>query len=281
MIFIFYRLSRITKLSLIIFIFCGVLSTRSGEDRPLYAQTVAKNQSFSKQLDIFIKSLIKASKDECIIIFGRYGNIIANEIDLNKLYFVSYNDLEYLLNQAVSESIDSLTLFSHPLLQDQKHFAIVFNEGLLTTINNNFDFHALFNISIPSLDDGPAVKMKFFVVGQGKIVIGYNRNAKIKHPDYGFATGNYDYKELFIMDAKIDSRGTPGVVNIKGISNPNEKPQWMKGPLNSDIHSMIITAGPTGRRQIITEYDLLGIRQKVLRPIMIEKLYNAKKPRKY
>ena len=170
MIFNFHKLSRITKLSLIIFIICGDFYSRFCEDLPISAQTVAqnlkltKNQSFSKQIGHFINNRIKASKDECVKIFGRYSEIIASELILDKLYFVSYKEVENLLDQAVSESIDSLTLFTYPLLQDPKGFAIVFNEGLLQQINKNFNFHGLFNISVPSVDDGSAVKMKFFVI---------------------------------------------------------------------------------------------------------------------
>jgi hypothetical protein len=261
-------------------IFYVAFNSGSSEDRLVYAQTVAKNlsltkdQSFSNKIEHFVKSLIKASKEECII-FGRYKEIIAREISLDKLYFVSYKEVENLLDRAVGESIDSLTLFTHPLLQDQKRFAIVFNEGLLTKINDNFDFHALFNISIPAIDGGSDIKMKFFIVGQGKIIVGYNRNAEIKHPDYDFATGNYDYKQLFTMDAKKDSRGNRGLFNIKGRSNPYEEPQWMKGPLNAGIHSLIITLDPAGRRQILIQYDLFGMKDRLLKPIPIEKLYHG------
>lgn len=156
MIFNFHKLSRITKLSLIIFIICGDFYSRFYEDLPIFAQAVAqnlkptKNQSFSKQIDHFLNNRIKASKDECVKIFGRYTEIIASELILDKLYFVSYKEVENLLDQAVSESIDSLTLFTSPLLQDPQGFAIVFNEGLLQQIK-----HKLLNpIPIEKLYDG-------------------------------------------------------------------------------------------------------------------------------
>jgi hypothetical protein len=279
---IFYKPRRLTELLIILLVFCGVFLVRCGEDRPLYAQTSEKNsqpttdQSFSKAVGHFIKSLRKAPKEEGVLVFGRYREIVAREISMDKLYVVSYQDVENLLNQAASGSIDSLTLFSHPLLQDQKRFAIVFNKELLTKINSNFNFHALFNISILAIDGGSDVKMIFFVIGQGKIIVGYNRNAKIKHPDYNLATGNYDYKELFIMDVNRDAQGNRGIFNIKGRSTPQAKPRWMKGPLNYDIHSMVITSDAAGHRQILTEYEALGMREKFLPPIPIEKLYHAK-----
>jgi hypothetical protein len=166
-------------------------------------------------------------------------------------------------------------LFTHPLLQDPEGLAIIFNADLLQQINKNFNFHGLFNISAPPIDSGDALKMQFLVVGQGKFIVGYNRNAKIKHPDYDFVTGHYDYNELFIMAAKKDLQGNPGLFDIKGVSNPDEKPRWMKGPLNVDIHSMIITSDNGNGRQIRIQYDLFGVKHKILKPIPIEKRYDG------
>jgi len=281
--FNYRQLSQITKLSLIFFIINSVCYSQTCENALFFAQTdvpklpLTEDQSFSKQIKHFLNHLIKASSDECVRIFGKYQAIIARELDMEKLYFVSYKEVEDLLNQAVKESIDSLTLFTLPLLQDQKGFAIVFNEELLQQINKNFNFHGLFNISIPSVEDGSAVRMKFLVIGQGKFIAGYDRNAKIKHPDYNFATGMYDYRELFIMAAKKDSKGNRGLFNIKALSKPDGKRQWMQGPLNVDIHSLIIISDRGGRGQILIQYDLFGIKHKIIDPIPIEKLYNESK----
>ena len=114
--------------------------------------------------------------------------------------------------------------------------------------------------------------MKFLVIGQGKLIVGYSRNAKIKHPDYDFATGNYDYQELFTMDAGNDSRGNPCLLNIKGRTSTNGKPQWIKGPLNVNIQSLILTAGPEGRKKILIQYEMFGTKHKLIDPIPIERL---------
>lgn len=273
-----FKLSKIAKLILITIIICGDFFSGFSDDFLIHAQTTVQNfnlpkyQSFSKQIDHFLNCLIKVPKNECVRIFGKYSTIIARDVDFNRLYFVSYEEVEGLLDQAVDESIDSLTLFSLPVLQNQKSFAIVFNEELLSQIQENYNFHALFNISARSLEDDSIVKMKYLVIGQGKLIVGYNSNAKIKHPDYDFATGKYDYKELFIMDASKDSKGNCGLFNIRGLSNPNGKPQWMKGPLNVDIQSMVITTNPKGRKQALIQYDLFGIKHKIVDPIPIEKI---------
>lgn len=227
--------------------------------------------SLSKQVNHFLGHLTKASEDDISRIFGKYRAKIAHELDFQKLYFTSYMEVEDLLEAAVAESIDSLTLFTLPPLQQQQGVAIIFDQELLRQVDRKFNFHGLFNISIPSAEDGTEVNMKFLVIGQGKFIVGYNRNAKIKHSDYGFATGKYDYRELFLMDAKTDSNGSPGLFNIKALSKPDGKPEWLKGPLNVDIHSMILTSDSAGKHMILIQYDLLGIKQKLIDPIPIEK----------
>ena len=278
MIFNFPKLSGIA----IFFLITTIINSNSysgfSDEKPIYAQSVARNlnlpkyQSFSKQVEHFRQRLIKASKDECIQIFREYSPIVAQNVDFKRLYFVSWEDVEDLLDQAVNDSIDSLTLFTLPILQNQKSSAIVFNGKILELIQKKYDFHALFNLSTASIEDDTIIKMMFLVIGQGKLIVRYSGNAKIKHPDYDFVTGKYDYKELFTMDSKKDSEGNPGLFNIKGISNPKGKPQWMKGPLNVDIQSMVIIADPNGRKKALIQYDLFGIKHKIVDLIPIEKL---------
>ena len=271
------KLPGAAKRSLAIIFISAVFCYFSTEDFHIFAQAVprnfasAKEYSLTKAIRHFLGGMITASEDECLRIFGKYGGRIANELDLDSLYFISYTEVKKLLDQAATESIDSLTLFTHPLLQDPEGFAIVFNKELLRKINRDFDFHGLFSISAPSVDDGSAANMIFFAVGQGKFIVGYDRNAKIKHPDYGFVTGHYDYNELFMMNATTDPGGNPGLFDIKGISHPDEKPKSMKGPLDVDIHSLVITAANGGRQQIVIQYDFFGIKHKILEPIPIER----------
>jgi len=276
----YHKLSGIIKLSLVGFLVSGGFGS-SPDALSMNALPVAQSlqksadQSFLKQIDHFLQQLVKASKEESSRIFGKYRTVAAAELDYEKLYLVSYQAVEDLLDQAVNDSIDALTLFTLPLLQRQDGVAIVFDEELLQRVDKNFNFHGLFSISIPAEDIDAAVKMKFLVIGQGKFIVGYDRNAKIKHPDYGFATGYYDYRELFIMDAGKDSQGNPGLFNIQALSEPDGIRQWMKGPLNVDVRSLTMIAADGGRRKIFIQYDLFGIKQKIIDPIPIEKRSNG------
>lgn len=180
------------------------------DDTPIKAKIAAQNttrpkdRSFAKQIDQFFNGLIKAARKECVQIFGKYSTIIAQEVDFDRLFIVSYEEVDDLLEQAAKESIDSLTLFTLPRLQNQKSFAIVFYDDILSQIQKKYDFHALFN--------------------------------------------------------------------IKGIADPDEKPKWMKGPLNVNVQSLILTFDSSGRKKILIQYDLFGTKHKLIDPIPIERL---------
>jgi len=227
--------------------------------------------SFTAQVHHFLAQLVKAPRVEGRRVFGEYEATISKHIDTDKLHVVSFEAVEALLNHAVEESLDSLTLFTLAPLQDQHRFALVLDQQLLEQVNRYFDFHGLFSIALPSIDEGTMVKMKFLVIGQGKFIAGYTANATIKNPDYGFATGKYDYNELFIMDAGHDREGNPGFFNIKGLSAPGATSAWMKGPLDVNIHSMTLIPKPPNGPDICVQYEMWGLKRKTIDSIPIER----------
>jgi hypothetical protein len=176
LIFTCHKAIQIIKLSLIIFILIGVFYGKRGAalagSVPAAAQNLqlSVSRSFPQQIDHFLDHLQKAPESEGIRIFGKYRGVVADHLDLGKLYFAPYHEVEDLLNTAVAESIDALTLFTLPQLQKRNDIALIFDQELLARVNREFDFHGLFNISIPAAEDGAAVKMKFLVIGQGKFI---------------------------------------------------------------------------------------------------------------
>ena len=121
LIFNFHKPSRIIILSLIISIICVGVFSRFNKDFLVSAQpsiqkfNLKSDLSFSKQIEHFLNNLVKASKDECVKLFGRYAEVIGKKLSLDKLYFASYQEVENLLAQGVNESLDALTFFTYPL----------------------------------------------------------------------------------------------------------------------------------------------------------------------
>jgi hypothetical protein len=237
-----------------------------------YSGAIIREQAFSKQADYFYDHLIKLPESKSKNIFKEYESAVVKELDMERLYFTTYQELIDLLDLAVKESIDVLTLFTLPVLQQKANKAIVLDKEILIQLNKHYNLHGLFLIAKHSADDDSKVQMNFLVTGQGKLIIGYDKNAVIKHPDYFFATGRYDYQKLFVMDAKTDDNGNYGIFNIKGLASPTGNYQWMKGPLNVNIRSLSLIPGPENKKNILVQYDLLGSRNKMVTCIPIENL---------
>ncbi len=112
--------------------------------------------------------------------------------------------------------------------------------------------------------------MNFLVTGQGKLIVSYDNNLTITHPDYSIATGKYDYLEFFVMDAKRDDNGNPGLFNIRGISGPLDNFKSMRGPLNAVIKSLCLMSGTGAEKKTIVNYEFLGANKTIVPCIPIE-----------
>lgn len=245
-----------------------------------YAQDINDSNSFINeptflsQVDSFFNNLIKLSEPESQHIFKKYRPVIARELDMENLYVPTYQELTKLLNLAVYESIDVLTLFTLPIMLQKENKALVLDKKILLQLNSHYNLHGLFLISAQSLENESIIQMDFLISGQGKLIIGYDKSMTITHPDYSFATGKYYYRELFIMDAKKDDKGNPGLFNIKGISNPSEDFKGMKGPLNTTIKSLSLSPGQGNKKNSIVRYKFLGTSTKRVPCIPIETIFH-------
>ncbi len=268
----------IARVLFAIFLLYACLNCIGKKTSLVYSQTIHHSssavgkQTFSNQSDYFYGQMMKLPELKSKHIFKKYKPVIARELDMERLYFTSYQELKNLLDLAVKESIDVLTLFTLPVLQNKKNKALVLDKKILLKLNDHYNLHGLFLILTHSADDASDVQMDFLVTGQGKLIVGYDKNITIEHPDYFFATGKYDYQRIFVMDAKADDKGNRGLFNIKGLSSPTGKFRWMKGPLNVDIKSLSLISEFENKKKVLVQYDLLGARKKVITRIPIEKL---------
>ena len=250
-----------------------------GESPLAYAEVkndpipLTKELSFSKQVDVFFQHLAKLPEPEAKKIFNDYDPVIAKELNMENLFTTRYSALKNLLNSAVHESIDVLTLFTLPVLQQKKNKAIVLDKRILLQLNRQFNLHGLFLITAQSADDDSFIQMDFLVAGQGKFIVGYDNNKTIIHPEYFFATGRYNYNRFFLMENKTDGNSDRGLFNIKGLSNPSGSFESMQGPLNVAIKSLSFISRNGNEKKFLIKYDMFGIRKKIIPCIPIEKRY--------
>jgi hypothetical protein len=259
-------------------LFLGLLQTVT---EPCLAYSDVKNESapikneltFLNQVDIFFDNLVKLSEPGLKKIFMDYSPVIAKELDITNLYTTSYPTLETLLEYAVLESIDALSLFTHPRLQQKNNKAIVLNKAVLLKLSRQFNLHGLFLITTKSADDDTQIQMDFLVAGQGKFIVGYDKNTTIIHPDYHFATGRYDYYRFFLMDIGTDGNGERGMFDIKGLTTPSGSFKNMMGPLNATIKSLSLISREGDEKKILIRYEMFGTQEKIIPRMVIEKIF--------
>lgn len=230
--------------------------------------TEGDESRFSDHIELFMDLLKPLHLSQPTEIFNDYYPIIYREINTENLYVAYPEQIYGLLDKAVSESVDVLTLFTHPAVHREK--ALLIRKKTLHLIDHYYDLHAIFLLSCPSISEDTMIRMNFLVVGQGKLIIGYDKNTRIKHPDYPFATGRYDYQKFFMMDAGTDDQGNIGLFDIRGLSNSNDRFEPMKGPLNAAVKSLSLIFDSMGNKEILVKYKMFGIGRKVVEPIPIE-----------
>ncbi len=233
---------------------------------------ITREPAFSNQVDMFFHDLRKLSESRAEKIFKDFTSVIANQLDITNLYIPDDNAVKALLESAVRESVDVLTLFTHPILQQKNNSAIVLDSASLLKLDRQFNLHGLFLITTESSNSGDPVQMDFLIAGQAKFIVGYNKNDTIIHQDYQFATGRYDYLKLFLMDIGLNENGERGLLGIRGLSNPSGSFKNMRGPLNVAIKSLSLPAEKGEGKKILIKYEMFGIQEKIIPCMMIEKV---------
>ncbi len=143
---------------LIFFIFIGLIIINN---MPLkvYAQNIDQSNSssnqrtFIEQMDFVYNNLEILSRSESKNIFKKYDSIVAKEVNIENLYSTNSQELKRLLDRAVYESVDVLSLFTLPVLLKKENRALVLDREVLKRINRTYNLHALFLISSETSDD--------------------------------------------------------------------------------------------------------------------------------
>jgi hypothetical protein len=175
-------------------------------------------------------------------VFKEFLPVIEQEgIDLRQVKIVTAKDIIPLLSQATHLGWGPLELFSDVELTATKSCALLLDQQTLLEVNKKFDIHGLWMISAP-IEGEENVSMEFLLLGQGKLIVGYPKQATVKVKDYDLWTGKYTYEPIMSMDI-INKGNSRGLVNIKTLNIPDGKWLPFKGPFDAYIHSLEVEDG--------------------------------------
>lgn len=75
------------------------------------------------------------------------------------------------------------------------------DESALAAVDRQFDLHGLWMVRAPVVGEGDTpLSMRYMLIGDGRLVVGYPRKATVRVADYAIFTGRYDYRPYMALD---------------------------------------------------------------------------------
>jgi hypothetical protein len=176
-----------------------------------------------------------------------YDRRVASEgIALDRVTIASPQAMECVLARAVVRGATIVELFTEDVFLADRGRAVMVEDGALATLARSFDFHGAFPPQA-RLRDGHTARMIFLLVGQGRLLIGYDRGGTYDHPDREYAvqllgrrlTG-YDVSPFVRMEIGRDAGGRRTLSGLRVASGPDAALESFKGPGNFAIDGLTI-----------------------------------------
>jgi hypothetical protein len=149
---------------------------------------------------------------------------------------------ECLVQRAADHHLNAAQLFSDPMFAAGGPLAVTVEASTIRRLDADFDLHSLF-FSSGKDTGGKRIDMVLLVVGNGRLIVGYDHGGKVHHPDtaYQLYTGNYEFAPLFKMSFTVDAvarRFTQIRVTDRLVSPFASAP--FVGPYNAEIQAFTV-----------------------------------------
>jgi hypothetical protein len=147
-----------------------------------------------------------------------------------------FQQIDAVLERAVREKYGILELFTDAELANTQAPALLLQGAVLDRIDAKYDLSSVWMLSTqPKGGAHEVLRMKYMIVGQGILVVGYPHSAPVEILDEGKAL-EYQYEP--VINAKIvNTPGTRGLFSVRTLSSPTEGYSDFKGPMGVSIRS--------------------------------------------
>ncbi|MGR8936051.1 MAG: hypothetical protein ACU837_16985 [Gammaproteobacteria bacterium] len=170
-------------------------------------------------------------------LFKAYQPVIERQgIDLRQAKIAAAQDVIPLLAQAVRLGWGPLEFFTDREFASQGACILLLDRKALAEVDRRYDIHGLWMISAP-LEGQQNADMAFFLLGQGKLIVGYPRQDTVHVRDYDLWTGQYTYQPLIVMDV-VNNGSHRKLANIKTLARPDSEWLPFQGPFDAEILSL-------------------------------------------
>ena len=190
---------------------------------------------------------------------GYFPTLRAEEsLTLSAIRQVDEAGMSKLLLSAARSGWGMLETFTQKELSDAHGCALWLDQATLAQINRKFNLHALWQIVARlSGNSTETISMRYMIVGQGRLIIGYPRAAEIEINDGDAISGRYNYAPY--ISARIEHADTSrGLFGIRTLTVAGKGFEPFIGP-----YGVAVTALKLEGQHILVKYTL-GFEQERL-----------------
>lgn len=190
-------------------------------------------------------------------VMGDYLAVLKNKdnIDINHIKIPKPEHIDAALKKAIKLNYGALEFFTEPNFAASHACMVFMDMAMLQAVDKKYNLHTLWMINAPlEVDDEEEEKkanhlrMKYLLMGRGKLIIGYEEPKEIFVKDYVVFTGLYDY-ELHTSMNIVNSNEKRGVFEIRVYKSVQGKATPFIGPGGSEILSLEIA--PDNKDEIL------------------------------
>lgn len=160
--------------------------------------------------------------------------LMKNGLDPDTVIEPDYPLIDAILELAVKEHRDILDLLTRPELAAPGSPAFLLDAGLLKKIDAKYNLHSIWQIRAqPQGRPSAALHMRFMLIGQGLLIIGYPESAVV---EVGETEDLAEYRyEPMTLATLVNSKGLQGLYQLKTLRSEHSEFGGFIGPMGSTI----------------------------------------------
>jgi hypothetical protein len=214
------------------------------------------------ELSVFKARLLPASSAAAVeSALAAAGPVVRarEQVDFGTYRLASAEAAECVMQRAADLHLDIPQLFTDRRFGVGGGLAIVIDRRRLVEVDRLFDMHSLFPTAAATTDDR-TLHMQFLLVGNGRLVIGYDGSATFEQRESAFHVygGKYELQPLIRMDVEVArQRAFTHVATLSRLDGALPYGDLV-GPMGAKLHAVVLT--PKGMAvQAAMPWWLLGI----------------------
>lgn len=189
------------------------------------------------------------------VLAGAFEIVVRREgIEPARVRQVDAKGIAPVLYRAATLDVGPLELFADRQFAAGGPCVLFFDEAALAAIDREFDIHGLWMVRAPLAGEPDTyLAMRYMLLGQGRLIVGYPRKATVKVADYAVFTGQYDYQPYMAMDI-VSTPQRRALAGLRTLAEPSGDFQPFIGPLGAAIREL----GLAGEA-IVVRYRVWGV----------------------